>query len=239
MRDRKLLIADPSEEFSQAVAHALGEQYQVHICKDGSDALDYLRHSQPTLLLLDPMLPQLDGLTLMQTARQEGILPPVIAATRLNSDYAAQLLQEFGVLYIFLKPCAIHAVVARIRDLCEHTPEETGPGSDPMDEICRNLLLLGISPKLQGYQYLQPAILEMAKAPGTPVTKRLYPAVAETFGIRPSQVERSIRNAICTAWEDRDEQAWQHFFPRRSDGTVKRPTNAAFISRLADAIHLP
>ena len=65
------------------------------------------------------------------------------------------------------------------------------------------------------------------------------PAVAALCGSKASQVERSIRSAIQTAWLHRDEVAWAIYFAPRQDGQVPRPTNAELISRLAEALQVP
>ena len=58
------------------------------------------------------------------------------------------------------------------------------------------------------------------------------------FGCKGTHVERSIRSAIDTAWKQRDDRVWQRYFRVGSDGVIPRPSNAAFISRLAAALRL-
>ena len=65
------------------------------------------------------------------------------------------------------------------------------------------------------------------------LTKELYGTVAQQFHASAAQVERSIRTAIHSAWQSRDERVWQRFFPTGAGGIVRRPTNGEFISRLA------
>ena len=70
------------------------------------------------------------------------------------------------------------------------------------------------------------------------ITKELYPAIARQFSCNSAQVERSIRNAIQSAWSQRGSKAWAAIFQSNADGTVPRPSNAAFISCLADRLTL-
>jgi hypothetical protein len=49
-------------------------------------------------------------------------------------------------------------------------------------------------------------------------------------------VERSVRSAVATAWDHCDLRIWQLYFPTDDRGHIPRPTNAAFISRLADEL---
>ncbi len=65
---RKLLIADCSEDYRTALANALTDHYHVLCCRTGTEALDILRRENPDILVLDLMLPELDGLTLLERA---------------------------------------------------------------------------------------------------------------------------------------------------------------------------
>ena len=76
--------------------------------------------------------------------------------------------------------------------------------------------------------------MEKIRDPAQSVTKELYPTVAAICGGNAVQVERSIRSAIAAAWVRGDHQLWQVYFP----GELARPTNASFISRLADWVSL-
>ena len=66
------------------------------------------------------------------------------------------------------------------------------------------------------------------------VTKELYPKVGKLCDATGTQVERSIRSAIGKAWEGRDETVWRSIFGAGSGGTLARPTNAVFISVIAE-----
>ena len=78
----------------------------------------------------------------------------------------------------------------------------------------------------------------MAQHPDLAITKELYPIVASICDCHKDHVERSIRTAISAAWNHRDDRIWQRYFPPGADGSIKRPTNGAFISRLADSLRL-
>ena len=80
--------------------------------------------------------------------------------------------------------------------------------------------------------------METVRCPGQMVTKELYPKVGKICGASATQVERSIRNAIGKAWEQRDEAAWRQIFQPASGGVLERPTNAVFISCIAERIGL-
>lgn len=238
MEKRKILIADTAEDFCGALKDVLCGTYHVCISADGIQALQQMRTFLPDILVLDLMLPGLDGITLLQKAAQTGICPVVLATTRYVSDYMLDAAQQLGIGYIMVKPCDISAVISRIADLSQRLKPSAFAAPDPRTVVSNTLLRLGISTKLRGYGYLRECILLMALDPRQSVTKELYPAAAARLGATAVQLERSIRSAVNTAWSRQDRQVWQLYFPADHTGMIPRPTNARFISRLADMLIL-
>ncbi|MBD9116326.1 MAG: response regulator [Clostridiales bacterium] len=234
----KLLIADGNEEFRRALAAELQGAYHVRCCGDGKEALSLLRSFVPDVLVLDLMLPELDGISLLQSAAGAGLCPMVLVTSRFYNDYILGALGELSVGYMMRKPCDIPATAARVGDLSRHIRAPLVTPPDPQTQVTNLLLSLSIPSKLRGYAYLREAIPRMMKDPDQPITKVLYPAVGAVFGCKGTHVERSIRSAIDTAWKQRDDRVWQRYFRPGSDGVIPRPSNAAFISRLADALRL-
>lgn len=234
----KLLIADGNEEFRLALAEALQGAYYVRCCQTGKEALELLRAYSPDVLVLDLMLPELDGISLLQAAVAAGIRPMVLATTPFLNPYVLEASEKLGVGYMMRKPCDIRATVARISDLSQRLLPPLISQPDPRTHVSNLLLSLGIPTKLHGYAYLREAILLMAKDPGQSITKELYPRVSALCRCEPKHVERSSRNAIESAWTHRDDRIWQLYFPPGPDGIIPRPSNGAFISRLADSLHL-
>ena len=228
---RKLLIADYNEEFRTALAAALQEQYHVLCCKSGTEALTLLYQEHPDILVLDLMLPELDGLTLLERAHAGGLHPVVLVVTSIISPYVFGCAQRLGIEYVVRKPCEIEAIVSRIKDLSQRI-HVSAPKVDPASYITELLLSLTFSTKHNGFSYLRESILLMSKDPAQSVTKILYPTVAQTFNCHKENVERSIRTAMEFAWERGDPVLWQKYFP---DAQL-RPTNAVFISRITEAL---
>jgi len=226
-----LLIADCNEDYRTALAAALDTQYHVLCCRSGTEALALLQQKHPEIFVLDLMLPELDGLTLLERISASGICPMVLAATPILSDYVFSCAQRLGIEYLIRKPCDIEAIASRVRDLSRRlkTPESQ---TDPVSYVTDLLLALNISTKHDGFAYLREAVLLMAKNPGQSVTKLLYPEVARICGCHKDNVERSIRTALDSAWKKRDSEKWLQYFPNAQN----RPSNAVFISRLAEAL---
>ena len=238
MDKRKLLIAESAEDFRDALAQTLQGTYHIAITSDGQQALQLLRSFLPDILVLDLMLPGLDGISLLQQAVESGIRPMVLATTRYPSQYTLAALEQLGVEYVMVKPCDLHAVALRVTDLSQQLKVPAFSQPEPRALISNTLLRLGISTKLRGYSYLREAIILMSRDPNQSITKELYPAVASLCDGTAIQIERSIRSAITTAWKRQDPHIWQLYFAASENGRIPRPTNAAFISRLADLLIL-
>lgn len=234
MNNLKVLVADSTEEFCRTLAKALQGQYRIKTCQEGTKTLEILRTFVPDVLILDMMLPGLDGITLLQQAAQQGMHPMVLAMTNYFSEYIADAAGRFNVCYMMRKPCSAEACAARVADITRQLACSSIPREDPRT-ACTNLLLhLGIPAKLKGYGYLREGIILFARDVSQPVTKELYPAIGAQFDSTGEQVERAIRSAIQNAWRERDREAWQQYFP----DSDKCPTNSEFIARLADVLLL-
>ncbi len=232
----KLLIAEGAEDFRIALANMLRGAYQVRCCSDGVRARELMREFSPDVMILDLMLPGFDGISLLQWAAEWNIRPMVLATSRFVNDYVATEMSRMGVGYLMLKPCDLSATVARVSDLGQRIRPAVVTAPDPASQVSNLLLALGVPTKLRGYAYLREAVILIAENPSQSITKVLYPEVARRCGCAAMHVERGIRSAISTAWSTRDESIWRLYFQPDASGTIQRPTNAAFISRLADSI---
>lgn len=236
MDKMKLLIAVGNEEFRRALADALRGACQVRQCAEGNQARELLVSFRPDVLVLDLMLPGLDGISLLRWAEGEGLRTRVLATTRFASDYILQQLSQLGVGYLMLEPCDLGAVVGHIRALGAGARPRPTAGTDPRSQVSNLLLALGIPTKLRGYGYLREAVLLMVEKPTQSITKELYPEVARICGCAPAHVERSIRSAVEAAWERRDERLWRMYFPQDRSGNIPRPSNGTFVTRLAESL---
>lgn len=114
----RLLLIEDDESLCTALSfHLKEEDYIVDVSHDGLDALHFIKQQAYDLILLDRMLPSLDGLTLLSRVRALGIMTPIIMVTALNSigDRVAGL--DAGADDYLVKPFAIDELLARVRAL--------------------------------------------------------------------------------------------------------------------------
>lgn len=233
MARHKLLIVDNSEEFPMALSDILQDHFTIQYCLDGKEALALLHSFQPDILLLELVIPGLDGISLLQSAASDGLHPVVLTFTRFYNEYMMAALTKLNVSYWMIKPCDLHATADRILDVVPQVGQKSVLSPDLRTRTGELLLSLGFATKHRGYTYLLEAIVWEAQTPGQSVTKHIYPAIADKFNCPQANVEHAIRTAIQSAWAKRDDAVWQQYFHAEPDGTIPRPTNAAFISRIA------
>lgn len=231
MEAPNLLIADSNEEFTLALATALREHYHVRYCCSGADALSLLRSNRTDIAVIDLMLPELDGISLLQTAAQEELCPMVLALTDLASEYILASVRQLGIGYLMRKPCDVQATAARVGELYQSTHSQP-PAQDAYSRMGEILISMSFLPKHNGYHYARECIVRSIHHPGQAVTKILYPEVGAVFGAESTSVEHSIRTALAYAWKHRDPHVWAVYFPNCN----RCPSNAVFISRMAEAI---
>ena len=238
MELRKLLIAEGTEEFMLALTQALEGAYRIQTCQNGKEALELMRSFAPDLVVLDLMLPGMDGISVLQAAREEGLCPVVLATSRLANDYVMDAMERLNVGYLMRKPCDVTATVNRLTDLSRQLchPVFTASAPEPRTQVTNVLRSLGIQPKHRGYMYLREAVLLFAESPGQSITKELYPAVAEKCKCESTHVERSSRSAIQAAWKKRNEEVWRRYFEPGADGNLRRPTNGDFVAAIAEML---
>lgn len=236
---KKLLIADAGEEFRLALQEYLQGSYHIKACREGNETLLMMESFRPDVMILDLLLPGVDGVTLLQLAADRGLHPTVLATTRFASDYVIEAMERLSVGYMMMKPCELSAVAARLADLLEDREDEVCEVTQP--DVCtlvdNALRELSFQSHKHGYPSVREAVLEMIREPRQQVTKTLYPAVGKICGGSSEQVEHAIRRMIEQAWLYRDQKVWDDYFGVGHGGTVtKCPTNKVFLVTVANRI---
>ena len=215
-----LLIADQNEDYRQAFAEAVRDDFDLFTCGDGQTALQFLRTHQPDYLVLDLILPQLDGLSLLQSAATLPHPPKVLVITRMYNDFVLDFASQLGIQYVILKTCPISKAAARLRDI--HAAQFRSP-----EDVSREIYL-ELSFDLDSKSGLTAclALPMVAENPNISFRNQLYPALGPNS-------ERNIRYAIEHAFANGHPAVWQRYFP----GITKRPSNRDFLRRMAKEYH--
>ena len=237
----KVLLADANEEFRALLAGAIektGEFTVVGSTGDGNEALRLVEEQKPDLLILDTVLPGMDGYGILRRLPELGA-PKAIVLSGFFSDRAAAEVLELGAAYYLTKPCQMDALLERMRAaLAREAAQDRS--TDLVSAVTAIIHEIGVPAHIKGYQYLRQAIILTVRDMDliNAVTKVLYPAVAKHFNTPPSRVERAIRHAIEVAWDRGDLETLQKYFGYTVSNTKGKPTNSEFIAMIADRLVL-
>ena len=240
----RVVIGDTSQVFAEALKEALEERGAwsvTGISGSGEEVAELVERSRADVLILDPVLTELDGVGVLERLAAKQLHPQVLVAASFSSSYLLQRMTELGVSCYMLKPCGLDSIVANLNML---RSAAGGPDAS-RDSMVENLVTsviheIGIPAHIKGYQYVRYAIILAVRDMDVinSITKTLYPAVASYFGTTPSRVERAIRHAIEVAWERGDLETLQKYFGYTVSGVKGKPTNSEFIALIADKLQL-
>lgn len=221
----RLLIAEHSALFAHVLAQRLEEDIQVRICYDGVEALELLQSFRPDTLVLNLQLPMKDGLTVL---RQSAYIPPTVLATASYvSDHIQRTAYALGVTQVVLMP-TVHTLAVTLTSLLRSAGEKARR-PDLRAQARMHLQSLNFQMHRAGSKQLAVALPLFALDPEQKLSIQLYPAVAEALDIPDWRaVERAMRTAIQNAWDHRDPQVWEKYFP----GEQECPNNKRFLARM-------
>lgn len=246
MKSIKVLIADDNRDFCELLrAHIEGQEDMavVGVAYNGMEVLEAVPHANPDVIILDIIMPHLDGLGVLEKLSGLGLprRPKVIMLTAFGQEYLTQQVVELGADYYVLKPFNLNVLVERIRQLANSKASQPVVSPRPRNldlEVTSIIHEIGIPAHIKGYIYLRDAILmvvDRIELLGG-VTKELYPSIAQKYHTTPSRVERAIRHAIEVAWNRGNVEVINHLFRYTVSQEKGKPTNSEFIAMVADKI---
>ncbi|TCO79206.1 sporulation transcription factor Spo0A [Marinisporobacter balticus] len=263
MKNISVIIADDNKDFCDILNEYLGKQEDLEIvgvAKDGLEAIDLVSEELPDVLVLDIIMPHLDGLGVLEKLASMNLkkFPKIIVLSAVGQDKITQRAIALGADYYVVKPFDFEIFIKRIRQLTgnvQFTPEKRSNYKDLLintspntpnkmksleAEITNIIHEIGVPAHIKGYLYLREAItmvvenIEMLSA----VTKELYPSIAKKFNTTPSRVERAIRHAIEVAWSRGKVDTINNLFGYTVHNDKGKPTNSEFIAMVADKLRI-
>lgn len=111
-----ILIVEDDSDISKMLAEALSQpHYTIYTASDGKEALEVFHsHNEISLIILDLMLPQIDGLSVLKRIRETSTVPVLIVSAK-NGEYEKVLGLEFGADDYITKPFSIIELQARVK----------------------------------------------------------------------------------------------------------------------------
>ncbi|OKZ56436.1 MAG: sporulation transcription factor Spo0A [Clostridium sp. 26_21] len=271
MREKiTVLIADDNQEFSTTLATYLKNQEDMVIvgrAKDGNEALDMISSLTPDIVLLDVIMPHLDGIGVLEQMNMIKLnkKPICIMLSAVGQDKVTRRAIELGAEYYVVKPFDIDLLITRIRELKNYKPASQNSNfisreinntnkqqyidisnnsvnkENNIEALVTNIIHeVGVPAHIKGYQYLREAIIMVINDIDVinQITKCLYPQIANKFHTTPSRVERAIRHAIEVAWGRGQQDIVENIFGYTISAAKGKPTNSEFIAMISDKLRL-
>ncbi|MCP3806890.1 sporulation transcription factor Spo0A [Paenibacillus sp. Lou8.1] len=262
MQKIEVLLADDNREFTNLLAEYISDQEDMEvtgIAYNGEEVLQRIAESRniPDVLILDIIMPHLDGLGVLERLREMNLTPQpkIIMLTAFGQENITQRAVQLGASYYILKPFDMEVLANRVRQLVG--PQLVSSSLVTISSMRSNVVPMGktknldasitaiiheigVPAHIKGYQYLREAItmvynnIEILGA----ITKTLYPAIAEKFKTTASRVERAIRHAIEVAWTRGNIDSISHLFGYTINISKSKPTNSEFIAMVADKLRI-
>lgn len=256
MEKIKVCLIDDNKELIQMMMDFFEDEQDIDIVGagfNGKECLDLIETHEPDVLVLDIIMPHIDGLGVLTRLRSMELKnkPHIIMLTAFGQEEVMKKAVDLGASYFILKPFDLENLADQIRQACDtesHSLSFNINKNNRQQKIKRDLesditnLIheIGVPAHIKGYMYLREAItmvyndIELLGS----ITKVLYPDIAKHFNTTASRVERAIRHAIEVAWSRGNIDAISSLFGYTVNVSKAKPTNSEFIAMVADRLRL-
>ncbi|MCI5604142.1 MAG: sporulation transcription factor Spo0A [Clostridia bacterium] len=252
-----VLIADDNKKLTSELSDYLNCQNDISVCAvadNGKEALALIDETSPDVVILDMVMPQLDGLGVLKKLKDKKLTKrPVIIAFSVSALVkTVESAIQLGADYYLLKPQTPERICETIRDFAEASGQKNiVPSSQSVNDtqdnefdleklVTESIHDLGVPAHIKGYQYIRSAIIMVVENMDLLnfITKQLYPEIAKAYNTTASRVERAIRHSIEVAWSRGNQETMDKIFGYTINTGKGKPTNSEFIAMVADKIRL-
>lgn len=258
MREINVAIADDNERILDLLGEIISNDQELRLvgkANNGEDMYQLIKEKQPDVVLLDLIMPKMDGLSVMEMVSNDRGLkkhPDFIVVTAVGQERITEDAFKKGASYYIMKPFNNEVVLNRIKhanQVIRHEMRVSSSVGTPMDvqpelnlegRVTDMIHEIGIPAHIKGYHYLRDAIIMAVEDMDVlnAITKVLYPTVAKKHQTTASRVERAIRHAIEVAWSRGKLDTLDDLFGYTVSNGKGKPTNSEFIALIADTIRL-
>ena len=250
-------IADDNERMVEILDSIVKKDDEINIvgkANNGEEVYHMIKEKEPDVVLLDLIMPKLDGLSVMERIKQDQTIkkhPKFIVISAIGQEGITEDAFNLGAYYYIMKPFDNDMVLRRVKSIKNYVTagnfkiaENSGKDQRVIDnlenQVTDMIHEVGVPAHIKGYQYLRDAIImviedqEMLNS----ITKILYPTIAKSNHTTPSRVERAIRHAIEVAWSRGNMDIINTLFSYTVSTGKGKPTNSEIIALIADKIRL-
>lgn len=260
MEKLQVAIADDNERIVELLNTMIRSESGMEIvgtAGNGEDAVEMIRKNQPDVVLLDLIMPKMDGLGVLEKLKEDKTMkkqPAFIVLSAIGQEDVTEDAFALGANYYMMKPFNNELLLGRLRSLLNRGERILNPiktaGSerrrssyetrDLETDVTNMIHEIGVPAHIKGYQYLRDAIMMSVEDMDmlSSITKVLYPTIAKNHQTTPSRVERAIRHAIEVAWSRGKMDTIDELFGYTVSTGKGKPTNSEFIALISDRIRL-
>ncbi len=257
MEHLNVAIADDNQKILDVLENIISMDKELNLvgkAKNGEEMCQIIKDRQPDVVLLDLIMPKMDGLTVMEQVNRDHSVnkrPYFIVITAVGQERITEDAFNKGANYYVMKPFNNEVLLDRIKSVRkmfrnnekkneDGRLEGTARGEDLENRVTNMLHEIGIPAHIKGYHYLRDAIIMAVNDMDVlnAITKILYPTVAKKYQTTSSRVERAIRHAIEVAWSRGKLDTLDELFGYTVSTGKGKPTNSEFIALIADTIQL-
>ncbi|NLK86018.1 MAG: sporulation transcription factor Spo0A [Clostridiaceae bacterium] len=250
-----VLLVDDNKELCNLIETNLNGKSGIKVvgtASDGVSAIRMISELEPDIVLLDIIMPNLDGLGVLERTMGagQGKRPLFIVFTAMGGDMVVQKAMELGADYYMMKPVDMDLLISRIVQIFNDRQVAGGclagnsahsvciPSSaGRIEQIITDLIKsMGVTPNLAGYSYLREAVMMAVEEPQrlSSVSRNIYSEVAKNHKTNTRNVDRAIRCAIDSAHKKTKNMNNPIQDAYMSLSNKKRPNSAQIISFLAE-----
>lgn len=260
MERLKVAIADDNERMLRLLGNIIESDEELDVigtARDGEEAYHVIKTKEPDVVLLDIVMPKLDGLGVLDRVNNDASIrkhPTFIMISAIGQEKITEDAFRRGADYYIMKPFDNDMVLSRIKHVrgkgaageCEirkinaYEKEEDLSERSLETDVTEIIHEIGVPAHIKGYQYLRDAIIMSVNDMDmlNSITKVLYPTIAKKYQTTASRVERAIRHAIEVAWSRGKMDTIDEMFGYTIRNGKGKPTNSEFIALITDRIRL-
>jgi two-component system response regulator (stage 0 sporulation protein A) len=212
---------------------------------NGLDGFELIKQKQPTISLIDLILPGIDGFEVLEKIKSSDINTKAVVLSSFSEEGMVKNAIDKGASYYIVKPFSFETLTKRLLEIFDIDTEkkisQERKRNNSLEEKISNIFItVGIPPHIKGYSYLREGVKMAIKSPAiiNNITKQLYPMIGEKYETTASKVERAIRHAIEVAWNRGRIESINTIFGVRAYVGSEKPTNGEFIALVADKLLL-
>lgn len=258
MAQLNVAIGDDNERILEVLGELINNDKDLTLvgkANNGEEMYQIIKNKEPDVVLLDLIMPKMDGLSVMDEVAKNRTLkktPQFIVITAVGQEKITEDAFRKGASYYIMKPFQNETILNRIKFIrkdANHEPHYMTNAVSDVPEVTKENLEdrvtamiheIGIPAHIKGYHYLRDAIIMAVEDMDVlnAITKILYPTIAKKHQTTSSRVERAIRHAIEVAWSRGKIDILDHLFGYTVSNGKGKPTNSEFIALVADTLRL-